>query len=536
MKRKLIILSILTFSTALLGAMPPHPKVLDQYRETGNINSLSRTISGRSVTDMNQPVKSFPLTGIRKVLVLVAGFSDASLDQASTQSFYKTLFEGVDDQALSLRKYYYDMSGGKLILNFDVFTVGNVSRTKQYYGENTSPSGGDAHPGEFVAEAVDLGDSAGIDYTLYDNDGDGYVDAVIVIHQGQGEEFSGSTGTSSYNIWSHRWTLSSADFFNGGNDGYNDIASDPDGDGVLDYDGVKINDFTIQPEYLYAAGDSTIGVFAHEFGHILGLPDLYDTSYTTEGIGNWGLMGGGAWLGPKGLGSQPAPMSAWSRAALGWMTVSSVTAKAPPSSASQFRNKNMALLEFITLPTAIFLFLIQRVKRKNRSTVPGFAALGTLLLLTIMITTCGQKGSLFSIDLADAETSLKSKHIGINLSEYLLLENKVKRVGTWTEYLPGEGLLIFHIDTDIINDRFTLNQINDYTINGKIGVAVVEADNGNNLLGYEPTDQGSPTDPFYLGNVDFLSGLTANSGEKTGFETLNIGYPGTVISFDVYKE
>ena len=59
---------------------------------------------------------------------------------------------------------------------------------------------------------------------------------------------------------------------------------------------VKVNKYTIQPE-LYGTGTSisTIGVFAHEFGHALGLPDLYDTDYTSEGVGNWSLMAGGSW-------------------------------------------------------------------------------------------------------------------------------------------------------------------------------------------------------------------------------------------------
>ncbi|MCC6684115.1 MAG: immune inhibitor A, partial [Bacteroidia bacterium] len=58
-----------------------------------------------------------------------------------------------------------------------------------------------------------------------------------------------------------------------------------------------------------------IGVFVHEFGHILGLPDLYDVSYVSEGIGNWGVMGGGCWLNGE---KTPCHFDAWSKMQLGW--------------------------------------------------------------------------------------------------------------------------------------------------------------------------------------------------------------------------
>jgi hypothetical protein len=82
-------------------------------------------------------------------------------------------------------------------------------------------------------------------------------------------------------------------------------------------DGVTISEYSIQPEYVRSSGDSTIGVFCHEFGHVLGLPDFYDYDYSSEGLGNWSLMAGGMW---NSNGSRPAHPDAWCKIEMGWVT------------------------------------------------------------------------------------------------------------------------------------------------------------------------------------------------------------------------
>jgi immune inhibitor A len=89
-------------------------------------------------------------------------------------------------------------------------------------------------------------------------------------------------------IWSHKWTLPTP-FVN---------------------QGVKVYAYSTEPE------DGRVGVFLHEFGHVLGLPDLYDTSYRSEGVGNWCLMGGGSW---GGGGNKPTRMCSWCLSKLGWI-------------------------------------------------------------------------------------------------------------------------------------------------------------------------------------------------------------------------
>jgi immune inhibitor A len=127
-----------------------------------------------------------------------------------------------------------------------------------------------------------------VDFTPYDNDGNGYVDAFIVIHAGAGGEVTGDSN----DIWSHKWTL--------------------DG-GARSVDQTKIYAYLTVPE------DCKIGVCAHELGHLLfGFPDLYDTDYSSEGIGNWCLMAGGSW---GGGGDTPVHPSAWCKANQGWVTI-----------------------------------------------------------------------------------------------------------------------------------------------------------------------------------------------------------------------
>src|SRR3990170_4706348 len=89
-------------------------------------------------------------------------------------------------------------------------------------------------------------------------------------------------------IWSHKWTLPTP-FVN---------------------QGVRVYAYSTEPE------DGRVGVFAHEFGHVLGLPDLYDSTYRSRGVGDWCLMAGGSW---GGGGDRPCRMSCWCLAKLGWI-------------------------------------------------------------------------------------------------------------------------------------------------------------------------------------------------------------------------
>ena len=110
-------------------------------------------------------------------------------------------------------------------------------------------------------------------------------------------------------IWSHRWYAYS------NNAGRTGPAGNLLGGVPLGNSGIWIGDYTTEPE------NGGLGVFAHEFGHDLGLPDLYDTAGGDNGTGFWTLMSGGSWLnhGTDSIGTTPGYMGAWEKLQLGWL-------------------------------------------------------------------------------------------------------------------------------------------------------------------------------------------------------------------------
>ncbi|WP_446012098.1 M6 family metalloprotease domain-containing protein [Candidatus Electrothrix sp.] len=130
-------------------------------------------------------------------------------------------------------------------------------------------------------------------------------------------------------IWSKHWTLSQAKTY------YNDGTGEYTTNDTAACGSVKVNDFIIQPELSSEGGLNTIGVFAHEYGHVLGLPDLYDTddprdsNIASKGVGDWCLMGSGSWNKSVREGSRdgdsPAHFSAWCKYKLGWVKPTVVT-------------------------------------------------------------------------------------------------------------------------------------------------------------------------------------------------------------------
>ncbi|MBT9257555.1 immune inhibitor A [Phycicoccus sp. MAQZ13P-2] len=152
-----------------------------------------------------------------------------------------------------------------------------------------------------------------VDRYDYDGDGnfnepDGYIDHFQAIHAGEGEEAGGGAQGEDA-IWSHRWYAYSTDQGKTGPAG-NKLGGVPLGDS-----GMWIGDYTTEPE------NGGLGVFTHEFGHDLGLPDLYDTAGGDNGTGFWTLMSGGSWLnhGKDSIGTTPGYMGPWEKLQLGWL-------------------------------------------------------------------------------------------------------------------------------------------------------------------------------------------------------------------------
>ncbi|WP_289135037.1 immune inhibitor A domain-containing protein [uncultured Brevibacillus sp.] len=197
----------------------------------------------------------------------------------------------------TMAKYYYEQSGHTWTVDGVVTPWQTAENDYKHYGGNND-NGDDAAPRDLVAETLEaVGEAiAGHeeDYDQrdpYDLDGDGdlmepdgMLDNLMLVHAGIGEE----TGEDADAIWSHRWTLKKP--------------VEIPGTDLVAYD------YMIQPE------DGAPGVFAHEYGHNLGLPDLYDTTNAGHDspVGAWSLMSSGSHTG-KIFQTQPTGFDPWSK-------------------------------------------------------------------------------------------------------------------------------------------------------------------------------------------------------------------------------
>lgn len=252
-----------------------------------------------------------------KVLVLLVEYADFKhnnivqepgymyADDFNKEHYEKMLFGNEEfelfngDKVKTFKQYYEEQSGGSYTVDGTVSDWLSVPGNAADYGSDNPEGGNDNAPGTkgprgLVKDALNAAVASGInlaeydEFDLYDLDGDGdqnepdgLVDHLMVLHAGVGQEAGGGElGDNA--IWSHRWTL------NGVYPVANTTAS-------VDYWGGKMAayDYTIEPE------DGAVGVFAHEFGHDLGLPDEYDTQYTGHGdtVASWSIMSGGSWNG-----------------------------------------------------------------------------------------------------------------------------------------------------------------------------------------------------------------------------------------------
>ena len=230
----------------------------------------------------------------------------------------------------SMRDFYAKQSNGRFLAKGDVsdwvtlpynearYGSNKVSQSSTYwayirdtatawYEDQKAQGKTDAQISTYL-EQFDKVDRYDFDGDGNFNESDGYIDHFQAIHAGEGEEAGGGAQGADA-IWSHRWYAYSNNQGKTGPSG-NLLGGVPLGDS-----GLWIGDYTTEPE------NGGLGVFAHEFGHDLGLPDLYDTAGGDNGTGFWTLMSGGSWLnhGKDSIGTTPGYMGAWEKLQLGWL-------------------------------------------------------------------------------------------------------------------------------------------------------------------------------------------------------------------------
>ena len=271
---------------------------------------------------------------------------DRSVDNTTiwVEDFDVDYFEGVMfENDVSVRALYEEMSSNRYSVDGGIEDWVQVPFRAAHYGRDWCGSIVCSTTWWFVddtlnvwyQEQLDAGMSATeIDDYLsqydtwdrYDHDGDGnfdepdgYIDHFQIVHAGEGQEAGGGAYGSDA-IWSHRWYVQLVGIGTGGPT-LDDGTTVPFGGTPIGGSKYWIGDYTIEPE------NGGVGVFAHEYAHDLGLPDLYDTSGNTCGstcensTGFWTLMSSGSWMNDGGndIGSRPNHMGAWEKFQLGWL-------------------------------------------------------------------------------------------------------------------------------------------------------------------------------------------------------------------------
>ena len=279
----------------------------------------------------------------------------------------------------------------------------------------------------------------------------GMVQGVIILHPGGGAE----TGTPNA-IWSHKNTVFPSAF----------------------YDGVSIATYTVDPEE-FGSALQPIGVFCHEHGHVLELPDLYDVDgpSTSEGLGNWSLMASGNYNGDSKYPAHPDP---WCKIRAGWITQAvNVTSN----------------MQNVSIPAAEFNPVVYKIR--GDTTVP--------------------------------------------LSEYWLIENR-QRIGS-DYGLPGAGLLIYHVDptrsnnTDYLRYAVGLEQadgLNQLALAGSRGDAADPWPGSANNRNFH--DQSSPNSHVYADTTTQVGVWNISNSDSIMTADLDYSFSRPYIAFDKHPD
>lgn len=333
---------------------------------------------------------NYPTIGKNKTLAVLVEFSDEGFTTMDDpHDFYWRMLnqEGftADNGARgSARDFYLASSRGRFDPEFDVAGPVKLSHKGTYYGSDAN--GQDCKMGELIIEALTALD-ADVDFSEYDSDGDGYIDNVFFFYAGQGQA---DTPDGNDLIWPHSADAVDAWKMN------------------LKLDGVTFNHYACSNEIRYSSDGvektTGIGTFVHEFGHVLGLMDHYDTSYGmfNFGLGTWDTMAAGCYNNNM---NTPSLFSAFEMAELGWLEYTDLAADDPAIN---------------TLPC-----------------------------------------------LAD---EAKAYRVSVSDHEWYVLENRQQR--GWDEFIPGHGLLTWHIDYDA--QAWENNKVNADAMHQRVDIVEVD--------------------------------------------------------------
>ena len=398
-------------------SVPVAPEIVEMLKQSGQFDKFVQanvTARDKGVWEANPDPIRFGLTTELDTLhciVILVDFDDmpytAGNFAATPEQFDSLLFSRGLFAPGSAADYYFEVSYGQALLIGEITNWYRMPQSSAYYADGQRGFGYYPQNAQRLAEDAVIAADPDIDFEPYDNNDDGMVDGLFVVHAGPGYENSGNLN----HIHSHAWATSY------------DMQTNDD---------VYISSYSMEPEESGGNDMVHIGVFCHEFGHVLGLPDLYDYGYDSDGVGSWSIMSGGVW---SDNGRTPVHFDAWCKMALGWINPH----------------------------------------------------------------TCNDNVSGERIDAVEYSPDIYQIYSqGTPFPQYWLVENRQRRL--FDAYLPGDGLLIYHIDDTVPNN-------DDQT---RYKVAVEQADGDFDLENNRGGDSGDPW-PGSSNNRSFDDWSTPNS-------------------------
>lgn len=389
-------------------------------------------------------------------LCILVNFKDARM-KFKRENFDNFLNQSNYDGWGSVKDYFRDNSNGKFIPNFTTLGIYTLSKPQSEYAGNDD-SGSDTDPRSMVVEAVQMAKEANpsLDFSKFDNDGDGYMDNVYVIYAGYSEASSGNES----DMWPHSWTL--------GND-------------TITVDGIIVKNYSCSQELVGSPGFPVtpsmdgIGTFTHEFGHILGLKDMYDTDSYSNGYGidpgDYSLYASGSYNNDS---KTPAALWAFERMQMGWM------------------EKGKDIIE---------LKNAEDVTQQNSNTS-------------------------FTARYIDCQPG-RAEGTGF---EWFMVENRQKT--GWDSYIPNHGMLIYHYDytADMKTTYWDVNGPNNNARHRCLYIIPADGiDDGNSRNG--------DTYPGTSANISFTDTSTPKAfnwaGEPVNVPVTNIREDNGVIHYQV---
>ncbi len=424
--------------------------------------STRRVAARREAARRAALLTTFPTLGTVRSVVILVNFTDKKFSSATPQDDFSRMLNDIgysENGAVgSAKDYYHACSNGQFRPQFDVYGPYELDHDMAYYGTNVN--GVDGNPAQMIVDACAKANND-VNFSHYDLDNDDFIDNVFVYYAG----YSEAEGAPSAAIWPHRWTVMPVEIY-GSKNGNTQSSKQQ-----CTFDGKLVLGYACTSELKGKTGNNMcgVGVFCHEFGHVLGLVDLYHTTSSKKPtLGNWDIMDGGSYSDSQ---RTPPLFSAFERYVVGWETPRQIMHPetvhlTPPSQDEENRPDEQQ-----------------------------------------------------SCIIADGVYNFNPAYP--SPSEYFVLEYRKKQ--GWDKFLPDEGLLIWHIDFN--RDKWHLNTINNYedrqqTYHSHMGV----------YLQHPANDNTTPGQPFK--NGDRFVPTMWNSHALLADSVTNIRISGSDLTFD----